>query len=189
MTTQLFVLAAILLVLAPTSRATADEAERYDADGVRGISRFAELYAKAATAQRERRPDEALGLLQKASVLQPKNALGHLGQAEVHFAAGRLGECQQALNVADALTGSRDQRMRTRVLVLRAMVAEKLPEGDALAAWLGADTWVSEVNATGPERASVRQHVEAHEKMRGQKVRDEAVRARILEGEAKPVAP
>ena len=79
--------------------------------------------------------------------------------------------------------------MRTRVLMLRAIVAEKTPDADALAAWLVADGWVSEMNATGPERAAIRQRVEAHEKMRGQKTRDDAVRARITEGEAKAATP
>ena len=79
--------------------------------------------------------------------------------------------------------------MRTRVLVLRALVAEKTPGADPLAAWLEADAWVAEMNVSGPERGNVRMRVEAHEKMRGQAARDEAVKARIAEGEAKAATP
>ena len=127
--------------------------------------------------------------MQQAIALQPKNPLGPLALAELQLLAGRRSEAGRALDAADPLTGSRDVRMRTRVLMLRALIAEKTPDADALAAWLNADAWVSEMNVTGPERANIRQRVEAHEKMRGQKTRDEAVRARIAEGEAKAATP
>lgn len=183
------VLLAFLLTLGSASTAFGTDDDRYDVDNVRGISRFTELYAKATVAQRERRSDEALALVQQAIALQPKNPLGALALAELHLLAGRRSEAGRALDVADPLTGSRDARMRTRVLMLRAIVAEKTPDADALAAWLVADGWVSEMNVTGPERAAIRQRVEAHEKMRGQKTRDDAVRARIAEGEAKAATP
>lgn len=178
-----------LLVAVGASPASAAEADAYDADGVRGISRFAELYAKATTAQRERRTDDALALVQQAVGLQPKNPLGPLALAELHFIAGRRSEALAALAAADPLTGSRDVRMRTRVLVLRALIAEKSPGADPLAAWLEADAWVTEMNVAGPERGNVRMRVEAHEKARGQTARDEAVRARIAEGDAKAATP
>lgn len=169
--------------------ASGGEPEKYDADGVRGISRFMETYAKATAAQREKRTEEAIALVQQAIALQPRNPLGHLALAELHLVAGRRAEALAALDVAEPLTGSRDVRMHTRVLVLRALVSERTPTADPLAAWLTADGWVTEMNVSGPERGNVRMRVEAHEKMRGQKARDEAVKARILEGEAKPTAP
>lgn len=180
---------ALGVAIAAASPARAGEADKYDADGVRGISRFAELYAKATTAQRERRTDEAIALVQQAIALQPKNPLGPLALAELQFIAGRRTDALAALAAADPLTGSRDVRMRTRVLVLRALIAEKSPGADPLAAWLEADAWVTEMNVAGPERGNVRMRVEAHEKMRGQAARDEAVKARIAEGEAKPATP
>ncbi len=181
--------AAFWVLALGAGKALAGEAERYDADGVRGISRFMETYARATAAQREKRTEEAITLVQQAIALQPKNALGHLALAELHISAGRRSEALAALDAAEPLTGSRDVRMRTRVLVLRAIIAEKTPSADPLAAWLTADGWVTEMNVAGPERGNVRTRVEAHEKMRGQKTRDEAVKARILEGEAKPTAP
>ena len=178
-----------LAMVLGTTAAIAGEADKYDADGVRGISRFMEAYAKATAAQREKRTDEAIALVQQAIALQPKNPLGHLALAELQLLAGRRSEALAALDAAEPLTGSRDVRMRSRVLVLRSIVAEKNPSADPLAAWLAADAWVTEMNVAGPERGNVRMRVEAHEKMRGQKARDEAVKARILEGEAKPTAP
>jgi tetratricopeptide (TPR) repeat protein len=177
-----------MLVLGANS-ALAGEADKYDADGVRGISRFMEAYAKATAAQREKRTEEAIALVRQAVALQPKNPLGHLALAELQLLAGRREGALAALDVAEPLTGSRDVRMRSRVLVLRAIIAEKSPSADPLAAWLTADGWVTEMNVSAPERANVRMRVEAHEKMRGQKARDEAVKARILEGEAKAATP
>jgi hypothetical protein len=174
-----------LAVAALVSSASAAEADRYDPDGIRAISRFNELYAKATAAQRDRQTDEAIGLVKQAMALQPKNPLGALALAELQFMAGRLEEARAALAVADPLTGSRDVRMRTRVLVLRALVAEKTPGADALAAWLEADGWVTEMNVAGPERSNIRLRVEAHEKVRSKHARDEAVKARIVENEAK----
>jgi len=180
---------ALGVVIVAASPVRAAEADKYDADGVKGISRFAELYAKATAAQRERKTDEALALVQQAIALQPKNPLGPLALAELHFVAGRRAEALAALAAADPLTGSKDVRMRTRVLVLRAIVAEKTPGADPLAAWLDADAWVAEMNVAGPERANVRLRVGAHEKMRSQAARDEAVKGRIAEGEAKAATP
>jgi len=183
------VLVVLALALGFARAAVAADADRYDADNTRGISRFMELYAKATAAQRERHTDEAIALVQQAMALQPKNPLGPLALAELHLIAGRRADAGKALDVADPLTGSRDVRMRTRVLMLRAIVAEKTPESDALAAWLTADAWVADMKVAGPERAAIRMRVEAHEKMRGQTLRDDAVRARILEGETKPATP
>ncbi len=177
------------LTMAFAAPALAADTEKYDPDGIRGISRFAETYAKATAAQRDRKTDEAIALVQQAMALQPKNPAGPLALAELQFLAGRRAEALQALTMADPLTGSRDLRMRTRVLVLRALVTEKLGGGDALAAWLEADAWVTEANAAGPERANIRAHVEALSKMRGQAAQEDAIKARIAEGEAKAATP
>ncbi len=178
-----------VLALTPLASAGAGESDRYDPDGVRGISRFGELYAKATLAQRERKTDEAIALVQQAMALQPRNALGPLALAELHLLGGRKAEALAALATAEPLTGSRDVRMRTRVLILRALLAEQGSGGDPLAAWLEADGWVAEMNVSGPERGNVRLRVEAHEKMRAQKSRDEAVKARIIAGEATGPGP
>ena len=53
-------LAAFALVLAASEPALAADADKYDVDNVRGISRFMELYGKATAAQRERRTDDAI---------------------------------------------------------------------------------------------------------------------------------